>query len=100
MASTKSIRQIIRQGLLSGKVTSEIAAELKLAHPTSAAARLSSKHIAWYRAEMVKAGEIEKGTGVEPQVSRPAQVSKTALLEAQVAALTEAVAKLAAQLEQ
>lgn len=61
--STPSIRSIIRNGLLNGLNTAQIGAELKRLHPTSAAAAKVSKHVAFYRAEMVKAGEIAKGTG-------------------------------------
>lgn len=57
-STTPSIRQICRKGILAGTPTKEIAAEITLHHPTSAAAAKSGKHIAWYRATMKKAGEL------------------------------------------
>lgn len=56
--NAKSIRQIIMGGLLAGKPTKEIAAEVQEAYPTSAAAAKSSKHIAWYKSTMKKAGQL------------------------------------------
>jgi hypothetical protein len=99
--STKpaSIRQCIRGGLLNGKNTAEIAAELKAHFPTSAAAAKSVKHIAYYRAEMVKNGEIAKGTGVAPRagVSAPAATSKVAELQSELAELRAMMAQLMSQ---
>lgn len=57
-SGTLSIRQICRSGILAGKTSKEIAAEIIATHPTSAAAAKSGKHIAWYRATMKKAGEL------------------------------------------
>lgn len=54
----RSIRKICREGILQGKTTKEIAAEIILLHPASRAAALSSKHIAWYRGDMKKRGEL------------------------------------------
>lgn len=53
-----SIRQICMTGILAGKSTKEIAAEIQAAHPASAAAAKSAKHIAWYKATMKKAGQL------------------------------------------
>jgi hypothetical protein len=94
MSSTKSIRQIIRQGLLGGMTTTQIAAELKLHHPHSAAAAKASKHIAFYRCQMVKDGEIAKGAGVEPQHQGTAKVSKVDSLQAELAELKAMMAQL------
>ena len=55
-----SIRKTIREGLLAGEATDVIAAKLKEMFPTSAAAAKSSKHIAFYRSLMRKAGELPK----------------------------------------
>lgn len=52
----KSIRQICLQGFLSGKSRKEIAAEITEIHPTSRAAALPAKHIAWHYGDMKKAG--------------------------------------------
>lgn len=54
--NAKSIRQIIMGGILVGKPTKEIAAEVQAAYPDSAAAKKSAKHIAWYRSDMKKRG--------------------------------------------
>jgi len=62
ITNPNSIRQIIRTGLLAGESTKEIAAKVIAAHPTSAAATKSVKHIAWYRATMKKAGELPTKT--------------------------------------
>ncbi len=62
-----SIRQIIRTALLQGKETKEIAAMVTAAHPNSAAAAKSTKHIAWYRSEMRKNGLLPK-VGEQPTV--------------------------------
>ena len=94
MSSIKSIRQIIRQGLLNGQTTKTIEAELKLHHPASAAAAKASKHIAFYRCQMVKDGEIAKGTGVEPQAQRTVQPSKVDQLQAELAELKAMMAQL------
>lgn len=56
--SILSIRQICMTGILAGKSTKEIAAEIQLHHPNSAAAAKSAKHIAWYKATMKKAGQL------------------------------------------
>lgn len=67
-----SIRQIIRTALLAGKPTKEIAELVTAAHPNSAAAAKSTKHIAWYRSEMRKAGllpKVEQTTA--PEVEQP-----------------------------
>jgi hypothetical protein len=50
ITNPSSIRQIILTGLLAGESTKDIAAKVQTAHPTSAAAAKSVKHIAWYRA--------------------------------------------------
>jgi hypothetical protein len=92
--STPSIRQIIRRGLLNGMTTKQIETELKALHPTSAAAAKASKHIAFYRCEMVKAGEIAKGTGVEPQAQRAVTPSKVDQLQAELAELKAMMAQL------
>ena len=55
-----SIRKTIREGLLAGETTDVIAAKLKEMFPSSAAAAKSSKHIAFYRSLMRKAGELPK----------------------------------------
>jgi hypothetical protein len=52
-----SIRSIILSGLRDKKSTNEIAAEVKLHHPDSAAAAKSSKHIAYYRCLEKKGGK-------------------------------------------
>ena len=55
-ASIRSIRKICMEGILAGRGTKEIAAEIAAHHPTSAAAAKSGKHIAWYRSYMKKEG--------------------------------------------
>ena len=52
----RSIRKICMEGILAGKTTKELAAEITLHHPNSAAAAKSGKHIAWYRSYMKKEG--------------------------------------------
>lgn len=54
----KSIRSLIRTQLLLGTPTKEIGAMLTVHFPQSAAAAKSVKHIAFYRAQMKKAGEL------------------------------------------
>ncbi len=49
-----SIRQIVLGGLMAGKTTAEIKDLIIAAHPNSAAAAKSTKHIAWYRAWLKK----------------------------------------------
>lgn len=53
-----SIRQIIRQGILSGTPKAEVQAQVMANHPESAAAQKFAKHYAWYKATMKKAGEL------------------------------------------
>lgn len=55
----KSIRQICLQGFLAGKARSEIKAEIIELHPTSRAAALPAKHIAWHFGDMKKAGLLD-----------------------------------------
>lgn len=52
--SAKSIRQIALAGIIGGKDTATIAAEIQAAYPTSAGALKSKKHIAWYRSWIKK----------------------------------------------
>lgn len=54
----KSIRSYIRTNLLAGTPTKVIGEGLARFFPDSAAARKSVKHIAFYRAQMRKAGEL------------------------------------------
>lgn len=54
ITNPRSIRQIILTGLMAGQSTKEIAALVVAAHPDSAAAKKSVKHIAWYRAWLKK----------------------------------------------
>ena len=60
-----SIRQICLRGFMAGKSTKEIAAEIQAAHPDSAAAGKSVKHIAWHRANMKKTGVWPKTESAE-----------------------------------
>jgi hypothetical protein len=60
IVNPNSIRQIIRTALLRNTPTKDIAAMITKAHPNSAAAAKSVKHIAWYRAQMRKNGELPK----------------------------------------
>jgi hypothetical protein len=62
VVNPNSIRQIIRTGLIAGKTTKEIGAQLVEKHPTSMAAAKIVKHVAWYRAQMKKAGELPTPT--------------------------------------
>lgn len=50
----KSIRSLIMARITEGRNTKEIAAEVQLHFPHSAAAAKSVKHIAWYRSRMKK----------------------------------------------
>jgi hypothetical protein len=52
-----SIRSIILSGLRDKLSTNEIAEQIKLHHPESAAAAKSSKHIAYYRCLEKKGGK-------------------------------------------
>lgn len=63
MIRTNSIRALIMSALVDGKNTAEIGVLLGQYFPGSAAAEKVSKHVGFYRAEMVKAGTIAKGTG-------------------------------------
>lgn len=58
--NANSIRKTIREGLLAGDSTETIAARLKELFPNSMAAAKSSKHIAFYKSLMRKAGELPK----------------------------------------
>lgn len=58
--NANSIRKTIRDGLLAGDSTETIAARLKELFPNSMAAAKSSKHIAFYKSLMRKAGELPK----------------------------------------
>lgn len=53
-----SIRQLIRQHLLAGTPTPQIAEDVRSKFPNSAAAAKSSKHISYYASVMRKAGEL------------------------------------------
>lgn len=55
---TKSIRKICLEGILAGKSTDELKAEIIALHPNSAAAAKSGKHISWYRSWMKKEGML------------------------------------------
>ncbi len=55
-----SIRQMVCTALLAGKDTKTIAEQIQAAHPNSAAAAKSTKHIAWYRADLRKKGLLPK----------------------------------------
>ena len=56
ITNPNSIRQIIMTAILAGESTKDIAVKVQAAHPDSAAAKKSVKHIAWYRARMKKDG--------------------------------------------
>lgn len=56
ITNPNSIRQIVLRGLMSGRSTKEIAEEIQTAHPSSAAASKSVKHIAWHKANFKKTG--------------------------------------------
>ena len=77
MIRTNSIRALIMSGLTNGLNTAEIGTLLQQHFPTSAAAAKVSKHVGFYRAEMVKAGTITKGTGA---MTGGARVTDTAPL--------------------
>lgn len=64
-----SIRQICLRGFLAGKPRTEIAAEIQAAHPDSAAARKSVKHIAWHYGDMKKRGLLADAAGVKATVA-------------------------------
>jgi hypothetical protein len=57
-ARPKSIRQLVMGMILAGKPTKEIAAEIAVHFPGTAADRKSAKHIAWYRSRMKKDGQL------------------------------------------
>lgn len=59
-SSQKSIRQIIMGGILNSTPRDEIKAEVDRLYPTSAASLKFSKHLAWYRSTMKKAGQLPK----------------------------------------
>lgn len=63
-----SIRQMVCTALLNGETTEQITEKIKAAHPNSAAAAKSVKHIAWYRADLRKRGLLAK-----PNAAVPAQ---------------------------
>ena len=58
----KSIRQLIITGIMAGKPTKEIAEAVQAAHPESAAAKKSAKHIGWYKADLKKRGLLPAKT--------------------------------------
>lgn len=93
--TTPSIRSIIRTGLLNGQNTAQIGAELKRLHPQSAAAAKVSKHVGFYRAQMVKAGEIAKGTGAMAGGQR-VEAETPERIQARIDALTARLAQLQA----
>jgi hypothetical protein len=89
MIRTNSIRALIMSGLVNGLNTAEIGNLLQIHFPGSAAAEKVSKHVGFYRAEMVKAGTIAKGTGAMTggaRVTAPA-VDTVESLEEKIAAL-------------
>jgi hypothetical protein len=92
--NTKSIRALIMSGLTSGLNTAEIGDLLRTHFPTSAAAAKVSKHVGFYRAEMVKAGTITKGTGA---MTGGARVTTSAPTD--TAALLEEIRALSAEIE-
>lgn len=53
-----SIRSIMRGGILSGASKAEMKSEIERHHPMSAGATKFAKHLAWYRADMKKKGEL------------------------------------------
>lgn len=67
-----SIRQICFRGFLAGASRKDIAAEIQAKHPDSAAARLSTKHIAWHYGDMKKRGLLkdapQPGTAKTPEI--------------------------------
>lgn len=53
-----SIRQLVIGMIQEGHSTKVIAERIKAIHPTSMAAEKSTKHIAWYRAQLKKEGKL------------------------------------------
>lgn len=62
-APPKSIRQTIRQGILSGMSTKDLTVVVQAGFPGSAAARKPAKHIAHYRCLLKKEGKVVAGAG-------------------------------------
>lgn len=61
ITAPKSIRALVRSGLLAGVPRAEIAAAILAHFPTSQAAAKSSVHISWYAGRMRKEGlEVPK----------------------------------------
>ena len=56
IVNPNSIRQTVITMLLAGADTKSIAASVQEKFPQSAAAAKSTKHIAWYRADLKKRG--------------------------------------------
>ena len=63
-APAKSIRQTIRQGILSGMSTKDLTVVVQAGFPGSAAARKPAKHIAHYRCLLKKEGALVAGQAV------------------------------------
>jgi hypothetical protein len=84
-ADQPSIRQTIIGGLKMGLSTAEIAEQVKAIAPNSAAAAKSSAHIAWYRNQLKKAGQLPSAPKVEPTADE---------LRAQIAALQAKLAEV------
>lgn len=73
----KSIRQIICTALIAGVPSKDIALAVQAAHPESAAAKKSAKHIGWYKADLKKRGLLPTATATPATVSIPATVDET-----------------------
>lgn len=58
-APAKSIRQTIRQGILSGMSTKDLTVVVQANFPGSAAARKPAKHIAHYRCLLKKEAAVQ-----------------------------------------
>lgn len=71
----KSIRALVMGMILAGKPTKEIAGQIAVHFPGTAADRKSTKHIAWYRSRMKKDGLLPKAEAATPT---PAPVIDTA----------------------
>lgn len=91
--NSNSIRQICLRGFLAGTSRKEIGEQIKAAHPTSRAAALSTKHIAWHYGDMKKRGLLSAAVGAATP-----QAAEVAVAEAEEAAETvDAAAEIARQ---